>query len=80
VATAKKKPEPESPAHPTALPGEKVDGKDTTSFDRGLEDLSVEQLDGAYAVFRLGKETRIVGQSDLVRAQKKLTKGVQGTY
>lgn len=46
----------------------------------GLEDLSIEQVDGASAILRLGKEERVVRQDDLHRAAKKIAKAVQETY
>lgn len=72
--------EPESPPHQTAPPAEKVDGKDVSKLDRGLDDLVVEQLDGAYAVLTLGRERRLVAQADIVHATKKLRRAAQGTH
>jgi Rho termination factor, N-terminal domain len=69
-----------SPPNTTSPPNVKVDGKDVLSLERGTEDFEIEQLDGAYAILRFGKEKRLVGQSDLISVQKKVAKGVQLTY
>jgi hypothetical protein len=61
-------------------PNEKVDGKDVTKLDQGLDDFSIVQLDGAKAVLRLGKEERLVDQASLHNAAKKIAKAVQNTY
>ena len=54
--------------------------KKEPEFVDGLEDLTVEPHDGAYALVKLGKEVRRCRQDDLVRADKKLTAAVQYTH
>lgn len=49
-------------------------------LDPGLDDLEIVQLDGANAVFRLGKEERLVGQADLFRVSKAIARAIQQTY
>lgn len=46
----------------------------------GAEDFSIELLDGANAVLRLGGEERLVGQHDLQTVASKVAAGIQGTY
>lgn len=46
----------------------------------GLEDLSIEPVDGAKALLKLGSEQRLVDQADLHRASKKIAGAVQLTY
>lgn len=48
--------------------------------EKGLADLSIEQNDGATAVFKLGKEERVVDQADLHNLAKKVSAGIQVTY
>lgn len=69
-----------SPPNTTRPPNVKVDGTDILKLDRGAADLEVEQLDGAYAVLKLGKERRLVGQADLVNIRKRVAKAIQLTY
>lgn len=64
----------------TDPPNEKVDGKDISKLDKGLDDLYVAQVDGAYAVLHFGGEKRLVAQADLQNAIKKLARAVQLTY
>ena len=46
----------------------------------GADDFSVEYVDGARALLRLGKETRLVNQADLHNVSKQVSKAVQFTY
>lgn len=46
----------------------------------GVADFSIEQLDGANALLRLGDEVRLVDQADLFNVQKQVAKAVQVTY
>lgn len=58
----------------------KVDGVEVTRLDKGVEDFSIEYLDGAAAVLRLGKERRLVRQDDLHRIEKAVSAAIQVTY
>lgn len=46
----------------------------------GVDDFSIEQIDGAKAYLKLGSETRLVDQADLFNVQKQVAKGIQVTY
>lgn len=46
----------------------------------GVADFSVEPVDGAKALLKLGSEERLVDQADLHRVSKAVAAGVQFTY